>query len=147
MNREVKNLIKRKYLVYRREFIRAERKKSNGPNKRVTKQMLIVKMMDIVEESVREFNARHRENSFIRNTFVLAGHDPWKDCSVEFKANLDKISELPLYGGCKTSVEGLEIKMIKSHEGLLLERDVYIEGDAKEVGSDKGDVEVKEGGL
>ena len=109
-------------------------------------QMPTVKMMDIVEESVREFNARHRENSFIRNTFVLAGHDPWKDCSVEFKANLDKqLSELSLYGGCKTSVVGLENKMIKIREGLLLERDVG--GDAKEVGSGKEDLEVEEGGL
>ena len=142
----MKNLIKRKHLVYRREFIRAERKKSNGPNKRVTKQMLIVKMMDIVEESVREFNARQRETSSIRNAFVSAGQDPWKDCSVEFKANLDKqLSELSLYGGCKTSVVGLENKMIKIREGLLLERDVG--GDAKEVGSGKGDVEVEEGRL
>ena len=59
---------------------------------------------------------------------------------MEFKAHLDKLSELPLYGGCKTSVEGLENKMIKSREGLLLEGDV--KGDAKEVDSGKGDVEV-----
>ena len=108
-------------------------------------QMPIVKMMNIVEESVRDFNARQRETSSLRNTFVLAGQDPWKDCSVEFKAHLDKLSELPLCGGCKTSVEGLENKMIKSREGILLEGDV--EGDTKEVGSGKGDVEVKEGGL
>ena len=67
------------------------------------------------------------------------------DCSVEFKAHLDKLSELPLYGGCKTSVEGLENKMIKSHEGLLLEGDV--EGDVKEGGSGEGDVEVEEDEL
>ena len=51
--------------------------------------------------------------------------DPWKDCSVEFKAHLDKLSTLPLYGGCKTSIEGLENKiMIKGREDLLLEGDV-----------------------
>ena len=103
--------------------------------------MPIVKMMDIVEESMRNFNARQRETSSIRNTFVSAGQDPWKDCSVEFKAHLDKLSELPLYGGCKTSVEGLENKMIKSREGLLLEGGV--EGDAKDVGRGEGDVEVE----
>ena len=80
--------------------------------------------------------------SSICNAFVAAGQDPWKDCSVEFKAHLDKLSELPLYGGCKTSVEELENKMIKSREGLFLEGDV--EGD---VGSGKEDLEVKEGGL
>ena len=35
--------------------------------------------------------------------------------------------------------------MSKSREGLLFKGDV--EGDAKEVGSGKGDVEVEEGGL
>ena len=64
---------------------------------------------------------------------------------MEFKAHLDKLSELPLYGGCKTSVEGLENKMIKSREGLLLEGDV--EGDVKEGGSGEGDVEAEEGEL
>ena len=66
-------------------------------------------------------------------------------CSVEFKAHLDKLSELPLYGGCKTSVEGLENRMVKSREGLLLEGDV--EGGVKEEGSGEGDVEVEEDGL
>ena len=60
---------------------------------------------------------------------------------MEFKAHLDELSELSLYGGCKTSIEGLENKMIKSREGLLLKGDV--EGDAKEVGSGEGDVEVE----
>ena len=53
--------------------------------------------------------------------------------------------DTPLYGGCKTSVEGLENKMIKSREGLLLEGDV--EGDVKEGGSGEGDVEAEEGEL
>ena len=76
VNREVKNLIKKKYLVHRREFIQAERKKSNNPDKRVTMQMSVEKMMDIVEEAVRDFNARQRETSSIRNTFISAGQDP-----------------------------------------------------------------------
>ena len=63
------------------------------------------------------------------------------NCSVEFKAHF----ELSLYGGCKTSVEGLENRMVKSREGLLLEGDV--EGDVKEGGSGEGDVEVEEDGL
>ena len=66
-------------------------------------------------------------------------------CIVEFKANLDKLSELPPYGGCKTFVEGLENRMVKSREGLLLEGDV--EGDVKEGGSGEGDVEIEEDGL
>ena len=69
-------------------------------------QVPIVKMMDIVEEAVRDFNTRQRETSSIRKTVVSVGQDAWKDYSVEFKAHLDKLSELPLYGGCKTSVEG-----------------------------------------
>ena len=51
-------------------------------------------------------------------------------CSVDFKVHLDELSELPLYGGCKTSVEGLQNRIGKSLEGLLLEGDV--EGDVKE---------------
>ena len=98
-------------------------------------------MMGIVEESVKEFNVRQRETSSIHNTFVFAGQDSWKDCRVEFKAHLNKLSELPLHGSFKTSVEGLENKMIKSCEGLLLEGDV--EGDAKDVGRGEGDVEVE----
>ena len=98
--------------------------------------MPIVKMIDIVEESVREFNARQRETSSIRNTFVSAGGDPWKDCSVEFKAHLNTLSELPLYGGYKTSLEGIQNRIVKSCEGLLLEGDV--EGDVKEGAVEKG---------
>ena len=45
-------------------------------------------------------------------------------CSVEFKAHLDKLSDLPLYGGRKTSVEGLQNRIVGSREGLLLEGDV-----------------------
>ena len=51
-------------------------------------------------------------------------------CSVEFKTHLDKLSELPLYGDCKSSVERLQNRIVKSREGLLLEGDV--EGDVKE---------------
>ena len=61
------------------------------------------------------------------------------------QAHLDKLSELLLYGGCKTSVEGLENTMIKSCEGLLLEGDV--EGQVEEGDSGKVDVEVKEDEL
>ena len=56
-------------------------------------------------------------------------------CSVEFKAHLDKTSELLLYSGCKTSVEGLENRMVKSREGLLLEGNM--EGDVKEGAAEK----------
>ena len=93
-------------------------KKSNNPNKRVTMQMPIVKMMDVVEESVREFNARQLETCCIRSTFVSAA---WKDCSVEFKA---------------PSWQALLGNKIQESEGLLLEGDV--EGDAKEVAVRKG---------
>ena len=108
-------------------------------------QMPIVKKMDIVKELVREFSARQRGTSSIRNRFVSAGQDPWKDCSKEFKTHLDRLSELSLYGGYKTTVEGLENKRIKSCEGLLLGRDT--EGQIEEGGSGKGDVEVKEDEL
>ena len=75
----------------------------------------------------------------------MTGQNPWKDCSKKFKAHLDRLSELPLYGDCKTSVEGLENRMIKNCEGLLLEGDV--EGQMEEGGSGNGDVEVKEDEL
>ena len=75
----------------------------------------------------------------------MTGQNPWKDFSKKFKAHLDRLSELPLYGDCKTSVEGLENRMIKNCEGLLLEGDV--EGQMEEGGSGKGDVEVKEDEL
>ena len=66
-------------------------------------------------------------------------------CSVEFKTHLDKLSELPLYSGCKTSVEGLQNRILKSREGLLLEGDV--EGDVKEGVSGEGGVGVGEDEL
>ena len=93
----------------------------------------IVKMMDIGKEAVGEFNKRQRETASIGTTFVSADQDPWKDCSKDFKAHLDRLSELLL-----------EIRMIKSCEGLLLKGEV--EGQVEEGGSGKGDVEVKESG-
>ena len=101
----------------------AKSSSANDSNKRVTMQVPVAKMMDIIKGSVREFNKRQRDTASISKTFVLAGQNPWKDCNEEFKAHLDRHSELPLHGGCKSSVEGLENRMINCQEGLLLEGD------------------------
>ena len=98
-NKEFKDTIKKRYLKYRANFLRAERAKTpNEPNKRIDMKMPIVEMMDIVEKSVKRFNVGQLETRSIEKTFISAGQHPWKDCSAEFKTHLDNLSKLPLAG-------------------------------------------------
>ena len=100
-NKDIKAIIKRLYLTYRRGFIRTERAKYPGePDKRITMKLPIVAMMEIIEAGVVEFNMKQRESESIKKTFISAGQHPWKDCTLEFKNHLDNLSKLPLYGGC-----------------------------------------------
>ena len=84
-------------------------------------KMPIEEMMKIIEDSICQFNNRQIETESIRKTFVSAGQHPWKDCKEEFKAHLDRLSFLPLYGGCKSIVEGLEMETFQSNIGLRLD--------------------------
>ena len=100
-NKDIKAIIKRLYLKYRSEFIRAERAKyPDEPDRRVAMKLPIEKMMEIIEAAVVEFNTKQRETESIKGTFISAGQHPWKDCSKEFTAHLDNLAKLPLYGGC-----------------------------------------------
>ena len=131
-NKEVKDLIKRGYLMYRTEFIRDERAKTpNDPDRRVKMKVPIVKMMEIIEDAVKKFNKRQRETESIKRTFISAGQHPWKDCKEEFKRHLDGLSTLPLYGGCKTSSHVIEDRNLKSRTGLSLP-DMGLEVDREE---------------
>ena len=96
-NKEVKDLMKRGYLRYRTEFIRAERAKTtNKPGRRIKMKIPIVTMMEIIEDAVKRFNQRQRETESIKRTFISAGQHPWYDCKVDFKLHLDGLSTLPL---------------------------------------------------
>ena len=84
-NKDIKAIIKRLYLTYRRGFIRTERAKYPGePDKRITMKLPIVAMMEIIEAGVVEFNMKQRESESIKKTFISAGQHPWKDCTLEF---------------------------------------------------------------
>ena len=126
VNKDIRAIIKKRYLKYRSDFIKAERAKyPDEPNKRISMKLPIVKMMDIIEESVKEFNFKQRGTESIKNTFIQAGQHPWKDCKDEFKAHLDKLSKLPLYGGCskKKKVKVTDLlaeKNFESRESLKL---------------------------
>ena len=120
-NKEVKSLIQKGYLKYRKEFIKAERAKTpDDPNRRITMKIPVVQMMEIIEEAIKEFNRRQRETGSIRKMFVSAGQNPWVECEEEFKEHLDALAKLPVYGGCKTTKDLLEDKLIKSRTGLKL---------------------------
>ena len=69
---------------------------------------------------MKEFNHRQRETGSIRKTFVSAGQNPWVECEKEFEEHLDRLAELPLYGGCKSTKELLEEKAIEFRTGLKL---------------------------
>ena len=107
-NKPLKVNIKRGYLKYRAEFIKAERAKHpNEPNKRIQMKVPIEKMMELVEASVKEFNVGQRKTRSIEKTFISAGQHPWMDCEEQFEAHLDGLSKLPLYGGCQSLVQDL----------------------------------------
>ena len=63
--------------------------------------MLVVDTMNIIKNSVKNFNIGQRETRSVEKTFISAGQRPWKDCKEQFKAHLGYLSTLPLYGGCK----------------------------------------------
>lgn len=76
-NKEIKHIIKTLYLKYRTEFIMAEQAKTPGePNRRITTKIPIVKMMEIIEKAVKQFNDRQRETEPVKKEFVKAGQDP-----------------------------------------------------------------------
>ena len=73
-NKPLKDNIKRGYLKYRAEFIKAEKAKHpDQPNKRIKMKVTIEKMMELVENAVKEFNAGQRETRSIEKTFVIEG--------------------------------------------------------------------------
>ena len=104
------------YLRYRKKYIEAERAKTpDQPNRRIAMKIDVVKMTEIVEEAHKIINEKQRTTRSIEKTFRAAGQDPWVDCDAEFKAHLDKLSELPLYG--------LVNKGIETQRAAVLEQD------------------------
>jgi hypothetical protein len=120
-NKEFKDNIKRLYLKYRTGFLWAERAKTpDEPNRRIKTKIPVVRMTEIIEEAVKEFNTGQLETRSILKTFISAGQHPWKVCEVQFKAHLDNLSKLPLYGGCKTVQEVLQERAMASRTGETL---------------------------
>ena len=132
-NKEIKHIIKTLYLKYRTEFIMAEQAKTPGePNRRIMMKIPIVKMMEIIEKAVKQFNDRQRETKSVKKEFVNAGQDPWKDCKQRFKAHLNSLSKLPLYGGCKTTSDIIEDRNLKGRTSLKVP-DFDLEQEEEEV--------------
>ena len=101
-NNEINALIKARYLKRRTAFISTERAKHpDDPDRRIKMNVTIETMMLITEEAICKFNRMQHEAESIRNTSVSAGQNPWRPCADDFKAHLDKLSNLTLYGGCK----------------------------------------------
>ena len=97
-NKEFKAEIKRLYMRFRAEYLKAERAKTpDEPMRRIKIKIQVVKMTEIVEQSVKTFNDKQCGNPSIRNTFKKAGQHPWEDCEEDFKAHLDALEKLPLY--------------------------------------------------
>ena len=110
----------------------------------------IEKMMEMIEASVKEFNLVHRETRSIESTFISAGQHPWRDCTKAFEAHLEKLSRLPLCGGCaseRTIQQALMDLALESRaeerlpEGELAEEDV-VEEDARENNGDAAMMEM-----
>ena len=73
-------------------------------------------MTEIVEAATKNFNDGQKESRSIAKTFLAAGQDPFSNCEAEFKAHLDSLAKLPLYGD-----EGsLEVRTIENHRGAQL---------------------------
>ena len=80
-------------------------------------KMSITKMTEIVEAATKKFNDSQKESKSIAKTFVSAGQDPFADCEAEFKAHLDSLAKLPLYGQGSLEEKGIENQ---NHRGALL---------------------------
>ena len=112
-NKEFKATIKKLYIKWRGEYIRAQRQLTpNEPNKRIKIKIVIVKMTEIVEEAVRIFNAGQRTSRSIEKTFRSAGQDPWVNCEKEFKAHLDALAKLPLRSIMEKSIAARTAKKL-----------------------------------
>ena len=97
-NKEFKAQIKREYMRFRAEYLKAERAKTpEEPMRRIKVKIQVDKMTELVEKSVKIFNDGQRGNPSIAKTFKSAGQHPWEACEEEFKAHLDSLEKLPLY--------------------------------------------------
>ena len=132
-NKDIKAIIKRLYLQYRAGFIRAEKAKyTDKPDKHIKMKLPIVEMMDIIEKAVVEFNTKQRETQSIKKTFLSAGQHPWQDCEKEFEEHLQKLSKLPLYGGCKTLRDNISEMQLRTRVPMRLELEDGMEEDEVE---------------
>ena len=114
-NKQLKAMIKELYIDWRTAYIKAEREKLGNKNARISLKMPITKMTEIVEAATKKFNDGQKESKSIAKTFISAGQDPFSDCEAEFKAHLDSLSKLPVYG-----YGSLEDKVIENHRGAQL---------------------------
>ncbi len=76
-NKKFKDFVQKFYLRYSTEFIRSEQAKTpNEPNRHIKMVISIVRMMEIIEEAVKLFNAGQCELSSIEKTFILVRQHP-----------------------------------------------------------------------
>ena len=150
-NKPLKIEIRKLYLRYRKTFMEAERAKTpDQPNRRIAMKIDIVKMTEIIEEAHKIINERHCKSRSIEKTFRSAGQDHWTDCEAEFKAHLDKLAELPLYGLVKKGIESqtaavldddpdeVEVEGETAEGQVIKDRSVTSTGAVKEWGDEPG---------
>ena len=129
-NKPLKIEIMKLYLRYRKECIEAEWAKTpDQPNRCVAMKIDIVNMTGIIEEAHRIVNERQHKTRSIEKTFRAVGQDPWVDYEAKFKAHLDKLAKLPLYGLVQ---KGVESQMAAVLEQSPDEVKIEVEGETAE---------------
>ena len=80
----------------------------NEPDRRMKVKIKVDRMTEIIEATIKEFNAGQRMNRSIAHTFKVAGQDPRDDsddCKAMFKEHLDSLAKLPMYKLMEREIE------------------------------------------
>jgi hypothetical protein len=100
-NKDLKQLIKTQYYLWRTEFLKGETAKkvaAGNPNEPIKIKVPIDETATMVEAAFKEFNNKHRTNETIKNTFRKVNMDPWH--------NSDKLPYPKTWNGQKFGLEG-----------------------------------------
>ena len=106
-NKEFKYFIKKLYMRWKAEFLKAEISKiPNNPNMHINIKIQVNDMTEIVAETPNLFNTVQHTSRYIKKIFCHGGQDLCKEYQVEFKAHLDVLYEISLYSNkikCSTT--------------------------------------------
>jgi hypothetical protein len=101
-NKDLKQLIKTQYYLWRTDFIKGERERliaegKDPLNTRIKIKVPLEDTVKMVEAAFKEFNVKQREKETIKNTFRKVNMDPWRDSEKDFLAHLDSLAEDSMY--------------------------------------------------